>query len=59
VLANFDPKKRYNPLPSPYTPDLTPPDYFLFTTLKMKLKGLHFADVAEISENRVLRARGR
>jgi histone-lysine N-methyltransferase SETMAR len=33
---------------SPYSPDLSPPDYFLFPKLKMKLKGLHFADVAEI-----------
>jgi hypothetical protein len=36
---------------SPYSPDLSPPDYFLFPTLKMKLKGLHFADVAEIQES--------
>jgi len=33
-----------------YSPDLSPPDYFLFLKLKMKLKGLHFADVAEIQE---------
>jgi hypothetical protein len=26
------------------------PEYFLFPKLKMKLKGLHFADVAEIQE---------
>ena len=32
----------------PYSPDLSPPDYFLFPKLKMKLKGLHFTDVAEI-----------
>jgi hypothetical protein len=32
----------------PYCPDLSPPDYFLFPKLKMKFKGLHFADVAEI-----------
>jgi hypothetical protein len=37
----------YHPL---YSPDLSPPDYFLFPKLKMKLKGLHFADVAEIQE---------
>jgi hypothetical protein len=37
----------YHPL---YSPDLSPPDYFLFSKLKMKLKGLHFADVAEIQE---------
>ena len=26
----------------PYSPDLFPPEYFLFPKLKMKLKGLHF-----------------
>jgi histone-lysine N-methyltransferase SETMAR len=41
-------KKCYNPLSPPYSPDLSPPNYFLFPDLKMKLKGLHFADVAEI-----------
>jgi len=34
----------------PYSADLYLPDYFLFPKLKMKLKGLHFADVAEIRE---------
>jgi histone-lysine N-methyltransferase SETMAR len=32
----------------PYSPDLSPPDYFLFPNLKIKLKAPHFADVAEI-----------
>jgi len=51
VFANFLPKKCYNPLsPHPYCPDLSPPEYFLFPKLKMKLKGLHFADVVEIQE---------
>jgi histone-lysine N-methyltransferase SETMAR len=36
--------------PPPYSPDLSPPDYFMFTKLKMKLKGLYFPDVAEIQE---------
>jgi len=27
-----------------------PPEYFLFTKLKIKLKGLHFVDVVEIHE---------
>jgi hypothetical protein len=36
------------PFISPYSPDLSLPDYFLFPKLKTKLKGLHFADVAEI-----------
>jgi transposase len=34
----------------PYSPDLSPPDYFLFSKLKVKLKGLYFADVVEIQE---------
>ena len=54
VFANFLPKKMLQPfitpLPPPYSPDLSMPDYFLFPKLKMKLKGLHFADVAEIQE---------
>ena len=35
---------------TPYSPDLSPPDYFLFPKLKIKLKGPHFADVVEIRE---------
>jgi hypothetical protein len=34
----------------PYSLDLSPPDYFIFPKLEMNLKGLHFADVAEIQE---------
>jgi hypothetical protein len=37
----------YHPL---YRPDLSPPDYFLFPKLKMKLQGLHLADIAELKE---------
>jgi hypothetical protein len=37
----------YHPM---YCTDLSPPYYFLFSKLKMKLKGLHFADVAEFQE---------
>jgi hypothetical protein len=44
VFANFYPPKWYNI----YSPDISPPHYFLFPRLKMKLKLLHFADVAEI-----------
>jgi hypothetical protein len=32
----------------PYSPELSPPDYFLFAMLKMKVKGLHFVIDAEI-----------
>jgi hypothetical protein len=49
VRQFLTPKKCYNPLSPPYSPDVSPPDYILFK-LKMKLKGLHFADVAEIQE---------
>jgi hypothetical protein len=42
VFANFWPPKNvttfYQP---PYSPDLSPPYYFPFRKLKMKLKGLH------------------
>jgi hypothetical protein len=38
------------PFITPYSPDLAPPDHFLFSKLKMKLKGFHFADVADIQE---------
>ena len=41
--------ERFSQFSTP-TPDLSPPNYFLFPKLKMKLKGLHFADVAEIQE---------
>jgi hypothetical protein len=50
VCQFFIPKNvttLYHPL---YSPDISPPDYFLFPKLKMKLKGPHFVDVAEIQE---------
>ena len=50
VFDNFWPQKMLHPFITPYSPDISPPDYFLFPKLKMKLKGLHFADVAEIQE---------
>jgi hypothetical protein len=49
-LPIFDPRKCYSPLSPPYSPDLSPPDYFLSPKLNLKLKGLYFADVAEIQE---------
>jgi hypothetical protein len=50
VFANFWSQKCYNTLSLPYSPDLYPPDCFLFPTLKIKLKGSYFADVAKIQE---------
>jgi histone-lysine N-methyltransferase SETMAR len=32
----------------PYSPDLTPVDFWLFPKLKNVLKGKHFSDVADI-----------
>jgi len=51
-LPIFGPKNvttLYHP-PPPYSPDLSPSDYFLFPKLEMKLKGLHSADVAETQQ---------
>ena len=50
VCKFFKPKNvtfLYHP---PYSPDLSPQEYFLFPKFKKKLKVLHFADVAEIQE---------
>jgi len=49
-VCQFLTLKCYNPLSPPYSPDLSPPDYFLFPKEKIKLKGLHFADLAETQE---------
>jgi len=49
-LPIFDPKNVRTLYHPPYSPDLSPPDYFLFPKLKINLKGLHFADVAEVQE---------
>jgi hypothetical protein len=32
----------------PYSPDLAPADFFLFSKMKMQLKGRHFHSVADI-----------
>jgi len=34
----------------PYSPDLSPPDYFLFPKVKLQLKGARFDTVEEIQE---------
>ena len=41
-------QKNVTTIITPHSPDLSAPDYFLFPKLKMKLKGLHFVDVAKI-----------
>jgi transposase len=35
----------------PYSPDLAPSDFWLFLTLKMGLKGTHFANIEDIKSN--------
>ena len=50
VCKFLTPKNGKNLYHPPYCPDLSLPEYFLFPKLKMKLKGLHFADVAQIQE---------
>jgi len=50
VCQFLTPKNVTNFYYPPYSPDLSPPDYFLFPKLKIKLKRLHFANVAEIQE---------
>ena len=50
LFANFSPTPPKKSYPPRYSPDLSTPDYFLFPRLKVKLKGLDFADVAEIQE---------
>jgi len=50
-VCQFLPPKKVTTLYHPtYSPDLSPPEYFLFPKLNMKLKGFHFVDVAEIQE---------
>ena len=50
VFVKFDPKNVITLYQTPYSPDLSPPDDILFSTLKMKLKELHLSDVPEIQE---------
>ena len=47
-LAKHQPSVVPHP---PYTPDLTPADFFLFPKLKTTLKGRRFQTIAEIQEN--------
>jgi hypothetical protein len=49
-LPIFDPKYVTTLYLLPYCPDVSPPDYFLFPKLEIKLKELHFADIALIQQ---------
>jgi hypothetical protein len=48
VCQFFIPKNVTSLYHPPYFPNLSPPDYFLFHKLKIKLTGLHFEDAVEI-----------
>jgi hypothetical protein len=37
--------------PPPYSPDLSPPDVFLFPKIKLMLKGRRFEDTEDIKRN--------
>jgi hypothetical protein len=50
TVCQFFTQNTLQPFIPPYCPDLYQPDYFLFSKLKINLKGLHFAGVAEIQE---------
>jgi len=50
MFANFWPQKCYNPLSPPVLSRFISASQFVFPKLKMKSKGLQFADDAEIQE---------
>jgi len=45
-------KKHYSDSPPPYSPDLTPCDFFLFPKMKLLLKGRRFGTTEEITQKR-------
>lgn len=48
-VREFLAKNRMTPLPHPpYSPDLAPCDFFLFSRMKRELKGKRFADIPEV-----------
>jgi D-alanyl-D-alanine dipeptidase len=50
-LPIFDPKNCYNPLPPPLLSRFISAGQFSVPHVEMKLKGPHFADVAEIQKD--------
>ena len=50
MFAFFWPKNKFRKFITPVLSRLSPPDYFLFAKLKMKLKWLHFSDFGEIQD---------
>jgi len=59
LIRSYLAKHQTSVVPNPpYSPDLTPADFFLFPKLKTTLKGRRFQTIEEIQENatRELRA---
>ena len=51
VCQFLTPQNMLQPfIPPPYSTDISPSEYFLFPKLKLKLKGLQFADVDRIQD---------
>ena len=51
LSVQFLTKKQHDPMPhSPYSPNLTPRDIFLFPQMKKVLRGKCFADVEEVKQ---------
>ena len=50
-VQQFLTKRGMSPiLHTPYSPDLTPNDFFLFPSVKKVLKGKHFANVEKVKQ---------
>jgi histone-lysine N-methyltransferase SETMAR len=45
------PEVNHPPPPRPYSPDLSPPEFFLFPEIKSTLKGRRFEDTEDIKRN--------
>jgi len=54
LIRSYLAKHRTSIVPCPpYSPDLTPADFFLFPKLKTTLKGRYFQTIEEIQENAI------
>jgi len=54
LISSYLAKHQTSVVPHPpYSPDLSPADFFLFSKLKITLKGCHFQTIEEIQENAI------
>lgn len=59
IVTEFLAKKNVQVLRHPpYSPDLSPPDYFLFPKLKIDLKGNHYGSISDIQKAVTSRLKG-